>query len=96
MINNHILFFSICHIHLHCSVSLFENIETLMFEFTKPGEHNSHCSGIIKSYVGVIPTEHRIGVADALLCSGLGVTKPIFSVPLFSTFSVIVKTNVSY
>ena len=28
--------------------------------------------------------------------SGLGVTKPIFSVPLFSTFSVIVKTNVSY
>ena len=25
-----------------------------------------------------------------------GVTKPIFSVPLFSTFSVIVKTNVSY
>ena len=27
---------------------------------------------------------------------GVGVTKPIFSVPLFSTFSVIVKTNVSY
>ena len=29
-------------------------------------------------------------------CAGLGVTKPIFSVPLFSTFSVIAKTNVSY
>ena len=29
-------------------------------------------------------------------CPGVGVTKPIFSVPLFSTFSVIVKTNVSY
>ena len=28
--------------------------------------------------------------------TGVGVTKPIFSVPLFSTFSVIVKTNVSY
>ena len=28
--------------------------------------------------------------------SGVGVTKPIFSVPLFSTFSVIVKTNASY
>ena len=28
--------------------------------------------------------------------SGVGVTKPILSVPLFSTFSVIVKTNVSY
>ena len=27
---------------------------------------------------------------------GVGVTKPIFFVPLFSTFSVIVKTNVSY
>ena len=27
---------------------------------------------------------------------GVGVTKPIFSVPLFSTSSVIVKTNVSY
>ena len=27
---------------------------------------------------------------------GVGVTKPILSVPLFSTFSVIVKTNVSY
>ena len=27
---------------------------------------------------------------------GVGGTKPIFSVPLFSTFSVIVKTNVSY
>ena len=28
--------------------------------------------------------------------TGVGVTKPIFSVPLFSTFSVIVKTSVSY
>ena len=28
--------------------------------------------------------------------SGVGVTKPMFSVPLFSTFSVIVKTSVSY
>ena len=27
--------------------------------------------------------------------TGVGVTKPILSVPLFSTFSVIVKTNVS-
>ena len=30
-------------------------------------------------------------------CSpGVGGTKPIFSYPVFSTFSVIVKTNVSY
>ena len=28
--------------------------------------------------------------------SGVGVTKRIFSIPLFSTFSVIVKANVSY
>ena len=30
------------------------------------------------------------------LSSGVGVTKPIFSVALFSIFSVIVKTDVSY
>ena len=33
---------------------------------------------------------------NALSCPGVGVTKPFFSVPLFSTFSVIVKTSVSY
>ena len=27
---------------------------------------------------------------------GVGVTNPIFSVPLFSTFSIIVKTNANY
>ena len=32
----------------------------------------------------------------SLSTAGVGVTKPIFSVPLFSTFSVNVKTNVSY
>ena len=33
---------------------------------------------------------------EIIIKSGVGVTKPIFSVPLFSTFSVSVKTNVSY
>ena len=32
----------------------------------------------------------------AVICPGVGVTKPIFSVPLFSSFFIIIKTLVTY
>ena len=40
-----------------------------------------------------VPKPH-VTIAD-IYCSGLGVTKPILSVPLFSKFVALVKTNFS-
>ena len=39
---------------------------------------------------------HLFGNHEKATCPGVGVTKPISCVPLFSTFPIIVKTNVSY
>ena len=52
---------------------------------------------VLRDYIFKLSaTSTRVQRVKVAMTSGVGVTKPIFSVPLFSTFSVIVKTNVSY
>ena len=103
IMNSHEVFI---HIHQGCFAGTGAIVRLPQCQWSKPDGYGkiSQCITTTKHskakavciFLGIYCTLVNIQLSQYPTCSGVGVTKPIFSVPLFYEFFSIVKTHVRY